>query len=802
MLWQDVRVALRSIRRRARVSAVVVITLGLGIGAVTALFGVVDAALLRPLPYRAPERLVVVSSTSQGGSVDRLPTSFADFEAWRDRSTSFESMAAWRATAYNLGDGDGARQVRVARVSPVMLATLGVAPALGRDLEPGDAVAGAEPVALVGYGLWQARFAGDLGAVGRSIELDGVGYRVVGVLPREIRFPDTDVELWVPLQQQKAETQRSMRTFRVVARLGPGATIERARAELSAIAVGLEGEAREDVGWGTSVMPLAEHVVGAARAPLLTLFGAGLAVLLVACMNVASLQLAQVASRRHEFTVRAAIGAGRWQLLRQVLVESMLLGAAGGALGAALAAAALEAVVAIHPAGIPRAHEIGVDPWVLAFVALVSLGSGALSGLVPAWRLTNGVLAEALGDGRRTVAGRTERRLLNALVVAEVAIALSLAFAAGLMARSLAALATLDAGFDPHGVMTGLIALSPNAYPDQPKQEAFHAALLERARAVPGVDRVALVSRLPMTSGIATVTFTAQDRPVPPGQEPSADYRAATPDYLDVVGMRIVEGRGLVESDRAGGLEVVVVNETLARSTWPGESALGKRIQLAAEQTRWREVVGVVRDAKLSALDAETAPAVYLPFAQNTWQNHLRTVALVARTSGPPSALAAPLRAVMRDLDPGQALYQQAPFEDVISASLAPRRLSVWLAGIFSALAAFLAVVGVFAVTDYAASQRTREIGLRMALGATPAGVLVLVLGSGARLAVLGVALGAAAALASARLLTGFVYGVSAADPVSLGATAGVLLAVSAIASAVPALRAMRLDPADALRRD
>jgi predicted permease len=802
MLWHDVQVALRSIRRRARVSTIIVITLGLGIGAVTALFGVVDVALLRPLPYRAPERLVVVSGTSQGGTVDRQPTSFDDFEAMRDRSTSFDAMAAWRATAYNLGGDGGARQVRGARVSPVLLATLGVAPALGRDLEPADAVAGAEPVVLVGYGLWQSQFAGDREAVGRALELDGVTYRVVGVLPREVRFPDAETELWVPLQRQKAETSRALRPFRVVARLAAGVAIERAHAELSAIAAQLESEVREDVGWGVSLQPLAEQVVGAARSPLLALFGAGLAVLLVACMNVASLQLAQVASRRHEFTVRAAIGGSRWQLLRQVLVESLLLGVAGGALGAALAAVALEAVVAIHPAGIPRAHEIGVDVWVLAFVAVVSLGSGVASGLAPAWRLTNGDLAGALGDGRRTVAGRTERRLLDTLVVVEVSIALVLAFAAGLMARSLTALATLDTGLEPHGVMTGLIALSPNAYPDQPKQEAFHAALLERARAVPGVERVALVSRLPMTPGIATVTFTAQDRPVPPGQEPSADHRAATPDYFDVVGMRILTGRGLAESDRAGGLDVVVVNETLARRIWPGESALGRRIQLAAERTRWREVVGVVRDAKLSALDAETAPAVYVPFAQNSWPNHLRTVAVVARTSGPPHALAAPLRAVMCDLDRGQALYQEAPFEEVIATSLAPRRLSVWLAGIFSALAGFLAVVGVFAVTDYSTSQRTREIGLRLALGATPARVLVLVLGSGARLAALGVVLGAAAALASARLLTGFVFGVSAADPVTLGATAGALLAVSAVASAVPALRAMRFEPATALRGD
>ena len=802
MLWHDVRVALRSIRRRARVSFVVVATLGLGIGAVTALFGVVNAALLRPLPYREPDRLVVVSSTAQGGAVDRQPTSYADFEAWRDRSTLFESMAAWRATSYNLGDGNGARQVRGARVSPVTLATLGLAPALGRDLEPADAVAGAEPVALVGYGLWQSHFAGDPGAVGQAIELDGVAHRVVGVLPRDVRFPDPETEFWVPLVQQKAETSRALRPFRVVARLAPGVSLEAAGAEMAAVASGLEAEVREDVGWGARLQPLAEHVVGSSRPALLALFGAGVAVLLVACFNVAGLQLAQVTARRHEFTVRAAIGGGRWQLLRQPLLESLLLGAAGGVLGATLAAVGLEAVVAIDPASIPRAHEVGVDAWVLAFAAAVSVGAGVASGLVPAWRLANGDLASALAAGRRTVAGPAERRLLGALVVAEVAVALALAFAAGLMARSLAALASLDVGLDPRGVMTGLVALSPNAYPDQQRQEAFHAALLERARAIPGVERVALVSRLPMTSGIATATFTAQDRPVPAGQEPSADYRAATPDYFDVVGMRLVEGRGLRETDRADSVDVVVVNETLARRTWPGESPLGKRIQLAAEQTRWREVVGVVRDAKLTALDAETAPAVYLPFPQSSWPNHLRTVAVVAKGSGAPGALAAPLRATMRDLDPGQALYQQRPFEEVISASLAPRRLSVWLAGIFSALAAFLAVVGVFAVTDYATSQRTREIGLRMALGATPAGVLALVLGSGAKLAALGVVLGAAAALASARLLVGFVYGVSASDPVSLLLAAGALLLVSAVASAVPALRAMRLDPAAALRRD
>jgi predicted permease len=799
MLWHDVRVAARSIRRRARVSLVIVVTLGLGIGAVTALFAVVSAALLKPLPYREPDRLVVVGATSQNGEVERQPASFANFEAWRDRTTAFESIAAWRSTSYNLGGGEGARQARGARVSPAMLSTLGVAPLLGRDLEAGDAIAGAEPVALVGYGLWQSRFAADPGAVGRSVELDGVAHRVVGVLPREVRFPDAETELWVPLVQQKAETQRQMRVLRVVARLAPGASSQGADAELAVVAAGLAAEAREDVGWGARVQPLTEHVVGSSRAALVALFGAGLAVLVVACINVASLQLAQVSARRHEFAVRGAIGGGRWQLVRLPLVESLLLGAAGGALGTALATAALETVVEIHPAAIPRAGEVGVDPWVLAFAAAVSVGAGAAAGLVPAWRLASGDPATALGAGRRSVAG-AERRLLGALVVAEVAVALTLAFAASVMTRSLSALASLDAGLDPRGVMTGQIALSPNAYPDQKRQEAFYAGLLDRARAVPGVERVALVSRLPMTSAIATVTFTAEDRPVPAGQEPSADYRAVTPDYFDVVGMRIVDGRGLLETDREGSVDVVVVNETLARRIWPGESALGRRVQLAAETTRWREVVGVVRDAKLSALDAETAPAVYLTFPQSSWANHLRTVALVAKTPGEPGALAAPLRAAMRELDPGQALDRLAPFEDVIAASLAPRRLGVWLAGIAAALAAFLAAVGVYGVTDYATSQRTREIGLRMALGATPSGVLGLVLGSGAKLAALGVAVGAVAALASARLLSGFVYGVSAADPASLAATGGVLLAVSAVACVVPAWRAMRLDPADALR--
>ena len=807
-LGHDLRYVLRSLSKAPGFTFIVLLTLALGIGANTAIFTVLNAVLLRPLPFPDSDRLVALRETfGQGYSGSVAGPNVVD---WRTRSHSFSGVLAFRASSRALvGDGQP-EQVFTAMVSADFFRTLGVAPALGRGSAEGEDQ-GVGTVAVLSDGLWRSRYGADPGVIGRTIVLSGQPYTVIGVAPPGFTYPFEPVA-WLPLEYGLGRSaERSSHSYDVVGRLAAGVTLEQARADLARVARELQREYPVDnAGRSVEVVPLAADTVKAARPVLLLLGGAALFVLLIACANVANLFLARAAVRQRELAVRSALGAGRWRLARQVLVEGVVLSLVGGLVGLLLASWGVDLLVALRPRGIPRLGEIAVDRATLAFAVLVSLAVGIGFALFPALTLSRGDPADAFrGEGRGITGARSGGRFRSALVVAQVSLALVLLAGAALLVVTVRRLALIDPGFDPRGAYTFEFTIPPGKYPDRARHDQYLSRVVEAVSGVRGTRAAGATFYLPLGNGQVNGDFTvAGAPPAAPGREQYAFFRMVTGDYFGALSIPLRRGRLLAPDDRAGTPHVAVVNETLARQAWPDQDPIGRRLTFGdgQEDADWMEVVGVVADVKSNGLTAETQPEIYVPFSQITpdlWTVFAPLpVSVVIRSDEDLATVGSAIRAAIRSIDPEQPVTGPSPAGELVAGAVARQRFGMLLLLAFGGLALLLAAVGVYGVMAYAVSQRTRELGIRLALGARPGAVRALVLGEGMLLAGLGIGFGLAGALVLGRLLVGMLYGVQPTDPRVLAAVCLLLATASVVACVVPAVRATRVNPVDALRSE
>jgi putative ABC transport system permease protein len=796
-LGQDVRYSWRRLARSPGFTAVAVITLGLGIGANSAIFSVVNTVLLRPLPYAESDRLVGVFSVRTEPTVMSGP----DFMDIREQAGVFEGLAAYNMETRTLtGVGDSER-VPVGAVTPGFFEVLRVRPVLGRTFRPEEMEPGQERVAVLSHGFWLDRFGGDARVLGRTIALNGREHEVVGVAPPGFDPPASGV-LWIPIANSEsfANARRAM-YLSVIGRLGAGVTLAEADAEVATIAARLEAAYPEyNVGFGATVRPMREVVVGEARVPLLVLLGAVGLVLLIACANVANLLLARAAGRGGEFSVRAALGACKARLVRHLLTESVMLGALGGALGLLVAVVGIRALLALGPEGIPRLDEVGVDGTVLAFTAAAALLTGILFGLAPALQVARANLASSIREGGRGAPGGRGNRLRSGLVIGQTALAVVLLVGAGLLLGSFARMVQVDPGFHSDGVLTFPLSLPQTGYPEDAQVRDFYGRFLERLETVPGVRSADAVVPGLASSQRFSLSFTVDGRePLPPGESQSLQTRVATAGYFSTVGIPVRRGRAFTEWDREDTPGVLVLNEAAVRSYFPHEDPLGQRITLGwnwGDELVSGEVVGVVGDVRHFGLTSEPLPEVYIAHAQ--FPNAGMT--LVLRTAGDPLAVAGPVRAALRELDPSLAAGTLVPLDDLLSRSVAQPRFYALLLGLFAAVALTLAAVGILGVMSYLVAQRTREIGIRMALGADASAVHRLVIGRGMLLTMAGLALGLPATLALTRVIESQLYGVEPGDPATLAAVVLLITAVAFLSSYIPSRRATRIDPVLAIR--
>ncbi|HEU4563113.1 MAG TPA: ABC transporter permease [Gemmatimonadaceae bacterium] len=795
-LLQDLRYALRSLVRRPGFTAIVVLTLAIGIGANSAIFSVVNGVLLRPLPYREPERLVLLWTMLP--NFGRETVSLPDFRDWRDQGRSFTDVAALANSSFSVsGEGEPER-VDAAYVTANFFHTLGVPLARGRAFTPQEEVENSR-VVIVSHGFWQRRLGARPGVVGEPLSLSGVPYTIVGIAPEGLRV-DGEHQLWVPLNTADQKAPRRGDFLTVIARLRPGVTIEGAQAELSGIMHRLARQyPQTNDGVDAQVMSLREQVVGGIRPALLVFMGAVALVLLIACANVANLMLARAAGRDREMAVRAALGAGRGRLVRQMLTESIVLALAGAALGLVLAVWGVAALRRASPGNLPRVDAIAVDGRVLAFTLLLAVGVGVLFGLAPALRLSAHALAARLRDGMRGIAGGTGlREMRGLLVLAEVALAVMLLAGAGLLIRSFDKLQRVDLGVRPDGVLTAFMVPPRVRYEEMPQVAAFYDRLLEALRRAPAAREVALASDVPLSGGASYWSFRVEGRPqAGPGQsEPDAQPYTVTPGFFRALSIPVVRGRVFTDQDREGAVRVAVVNQTLARKHFPGADPIGHRISTDGES--WYTIVGIVGDTRQTEVSGEPYAQMYFPYAQRP----TRAMMVVMRTDGDPIAATGALKQAVKAVDADIAVARISSMRQLIDRAIAQPRVNTVLLGIFAAVALLLAAVGIYGVTSYAVAQRTREIGVRMALGAHPGDVLRLVVRQGMAPVLLGLAAGLVAALAATRVMRTLLFGVSAGDPLTFGAITIVLGAIALLAAVLPARRAARVDPIEALRAE
>jgi putative ABC transport system permease protein len=808
-LRRDLRFAARGLLRSPGFAAVAVLAIALGIGANSAIFSVVNAVLLRPLPYRDPGRLVTVLHDGEGlpPAIKRQgPASPADFLDWKAQNHVFERMAAAQAGAGNaslsvtlLGRGIP-EELPVMSVTAELFSLLGVPALLGRTFAAGDDQPGVPRGVVLGYGLWQRRFAADPAVVGQTITLGARTFTVIGVMPPGFQFAPfwyTKAELWLPLvlgdPDNNRLADREGRSLRVFARLAPGVTRAQAQAEMDLVVARLEERYPSTNRHLTvAVDPLHEKMVGGVRRPLLVLLAAVAFVLLIGCANVANLLLARSAARAKEIALRTVLGASRGRLVRQMLAESLLLAVVGGALGVLLAEWGIEALVALGPRDLPRLETIHLDGRVLAFTAGLSLLTGLLFGLVPAWHAAGDVGAAIKEGGRGATEGLRRNRLRSLLVVSETALALLLLIGAGLMIKSFRRMQAIDPGFDARH-LSSLVVQAPAA-PE--RRRPFFDRLLARVRELPGVTSASAINHLPVGGDVWANNYVVEGRPPPAaGDEPSAVYRASRPGYLATMGIALVAGRDFTALDREGARPVMLVNEAFARASWPDGQALGRHVRIEGDSY---EVVGVLRDAR-QEWTQPAMPEMYLPELQQPARGYLT---LVVRTAGDPAGLAAQLQREVRALDADLPPPKVERMDTVIATALWQPRFNLLLLNVFAGLALVLAAVGIYGVMAYSVSRRTRELGVRVALGATAPQVHGLVVGQGMALTGAGVLLGLVASLAATRAMASLLYGVEATDPATFAVIPLVLLAVGFVACWLPARRATRVDPMIALRRE
>ena len=797
----DLRYGLRSLLMAPAFSLVAVVTLALGIGANTAMFSVLDAVLLRPLPYDRSDRLVTVRETNPLVRADSFGVSWPNLADWRQRSRSLEGIAGIYTTLVTVSGGMEAERVPVALVSSNLFATLRARPAIGRVFLDEEDRAGGASVAIVSDGLWKRRFASDPRMDGRTLEVNGEVCTVVGVMPPGFSFPQDGIEAWLPLGPLAARLDnRAVHVLTTVARLADGATLERAGTEMAAVAAALQHDhAGEDTGHGVVVLPVLDQMVTGVRPAMLVLAGAVAFVLLIACGNIANLLLARGASRRHEMAIRAALGAGRARMIRQMLTESVLLALLGGGLGLILALWGTDLLAQRIPEFVPRRAGIAVDGHALLFTLCCSLVTGIVFGLAPALHASRFDVNGALRASAPAAGGRARGRLRGALVIAQVALSLVLLVGAGLMIRSFHRVQEVDPGFDTDHLLTLTVSLPDQKYEDSTRVIAFYRDLQRSIEALPGVRSASAVSALPISGGDGHGDLTVEGRPFPPGEAPAASFRRVLPSYFRTMRIPLIQGREFDDHDGGGDVMVVIVNESMARRFWPGENPVGRRIKVGpAAREPWLTIVGVVGDVRNVGLESGAALATYEPHAQRPWT----TMNLAVRAAGDTTPLVPAVRELLRAAEPGAPVFNVGTMESRIDESLGLRRFNTGMMRLFSAVALLLAAIGIYGVLSYSVSRRTGEFGIRMALGARRADLMRLVVGQGMSLALAGVVLGVTGALALTRVLSSLLFETSATDPLTFTLTALLLSAVSLAACWLPASRATRVDPMVALRHE
>jgi putative ABC transport system permease protein len=808
-LWQDLRYGARMLVKKPGFTLIAVVTLALGIGANTALFSVVDAVLLRPLPYPNAERLMTLSAAGTSPLPGMLRTTSitpADFVEWRAQQQSFSEMFAFTGAPAHLTGGREPVFVLGITTTARFFETLGVRPLLGRTFTLEEEMPGRAPVVIVSHAIWQSHLGGNPSVVGQTIRLNGKNHTVIGVLPADFKFTSpTDVVFPYELDPN----QRSNAWLSVVARLKDGVTREQARTETKLIAERLQQahpQAQIRGRLGADLTPLGELTGEKSRRALLILFAATSLVLLIACANLANLLLARASSRQRESAIRAALGAGRGRLTLQLLTESLLLALLGGVAGTLLAWWSIEALVTLAPPTLPRLRAIGIDGWALGFTLLTTVVTGVLFGLAPAWQASKTDLTQALKEGVALKPGGWRRfNLRSLLIVGEVALALVLLVGAGLLLNSLVRLLRVDPGFAPENVLTVNLGLGERDRTRE-KLTSFYQQSLERIRALPGVSAVGTINVLPFGEMLLRGDFIIEGQPEPPPDNPNIALKpAVNADYFRSVNIPVLKGRALTERDTADAPGVVVISESAARRFFAGRDPVGQRISFDRDRNNhnapiWLEIVGVVGDVKQRDLRVETQPTIYMPYTQVRIPFMLGYFYYTVRSTVEPRSLAAAVQREIQALDPELPIYKVNTLSELLSASLQEQRFNALLLGLFAALALALAAIGLYGVMSYTVAQRTHEIGIRMALGAERADVLRLVIGQGMKLVLGGVAIGLATALVLTRLLKTLLFGVSATDPATFSAIAVLLTMVALVACWIPARRATQVDPMIALR--
>jgi putative ABC transport system permease protein len=806
---QDARYALRVLRKSPGFALVAVLALALGIGANSAVFSVVNGVLLRPLPFAEPDRLVRIYGNFRASGLEGIAVSVLEYQDYRELPRTLESVAAYDTIDMTLTGQDTPERLRATTASASFLTTLGVAPAMGRNFTQEEELQGNDRVVLLTHRMWRGRFGANPNILGTTVSLDGSPFTVVGVMPAGFEYP-RGTELYVPLAPTPDLLQpnrRGRRWLDVVARMKPGVTLESAQADLARVVEDMRkahpNNYGKDInsGFSATMMSMEEQTVGGVRSTLWVLLGAVGFVLLIACTNVANLLLARAAARGREISIRAALGAGRRRLLTQFLTESLVLALVGGALGLLLAMWGTDALLAVIGDGLPRASEVRLDGRVVLFTLGISVLTGILFGLVPALQASRADLHGAMREGARGTGGRASGRARAVLVVSQVAMALVLLVGAGLFIRSFLALQGVEAGFKSDGVLTARLALPTERYTEPVKRSAAIRDFLARVQGVPGVESAGIANMLPLT-GRSDWSFEVEGRTMGPDDPPppAVEYRVVSEDFHKVLQIPLLQGRTIEASDGWDAPHVVVVNQTTAKALWPGQDPIGKRIRLnrPGGDGPWSTVVGVVGDVKEWGLDLPPRPIAYHSALQQAPANTY----LVVRTRMRPEALLGSLQAELRTVDRDLPLFDVAPLEALVDGSVAQRRFSMLLLLIFAAVAMVLASLGIYGVISYTVTQRTRELGIRMALGAKQGDILGLMVGHGMRMTLVGVGLGLVLALGLGRLLSALLYGVKAHDPLTFVGVAGVLAGVALVASWLPARRAAKVDPAITLRSE
>jgi putative ABC transport system permease protein len=799
-LWQDLRYAARMLIKKPGFTLIAGLMLALGVGANTAIFSVVHAVLLRPLPYNDPDHLVWLWDTQP--QLATAPTSLPDFIDWRDQNESFEFLAAFQSGNMFIDDGNGTEDTAVGLVTPDMFSLFRVKPILGRTFTEEETQPGRYRVAVLSRSMWQTRFGSDPNVLGQTLQLSGAPFTIIGVLDGGFGFPN-EAQLWRPLPIDPQRLDRGPHYLRVVGRLKPQVTLAEAQAEMSTISARLAQQYPEKIaGHGIKLELLREVVVGDIGTALLVLLGAVGFVLLIACANVANLLLARAGARQREMAVRTALGASRARIIWQLLTESVLLAAAGGSAGLLIGIWGVEWLVSLSPDTIPRVHEIGINAQVAVFTLLISLLTGVLFGLAPAWQGSRTNLTDSLKESGRTTDGVRRNRLRSILVVSEIALSLVLLIGAGLMIKSFATLNRVNPGFNPDKLLTMGVTLLRTRYPENERVAAFYSQLLERLAVAPGVKSAAAITDLPLSGNNTSDYFTIEGRPaIAKVEQPITECRTVTPHYFETMEIPLLEGRDFADTDTGQTPNVVIINEAFARQHFAGEDPLGHRITLQGQLRDPLLIVGVVGNVRDFGLDAQPTAEAYYPYLQNPLsETYDRSVTIVVRTKSDAGAMAEPLRAEMLSLDKTLPVTALKPMTGYLRDSLSRRRFNMVLLSVFAVVAFLLAVIGIYGVISYSVAQRTREIGIRVAVGAQAQDILKLVLGQAMLLTLLGVAVGLAAALALTRLMESLLFEVSTTDPLTFAVISAILAGVALAACFVPARRAAKVDPMKALR--